>query len=135
MDNGERTIRYVNPPELNTPRGYTHVVDTRGQRTIYISGQIALDQSGNIVGANDLQAQAVQIFENIKNALAGAGASFNDVVKLTLYFVDITNVQVVRDVRDRYINTANPPASTAVEIRRLVRPELLLEIEAVAVIA
>ena len=125
-------IRFVNPPTLATPPGYTNVVEITHGRTIYIAGQIALDQSGKIVGLNDFRAQTQQVFENIKAALAAVGADFTCVIKLNMYVVDISQLPILREVRDRYVNTANPPASTLVEIRRLAREEFLIEIEAVA---
>lgn len=127
-------IRFVNPPTLPPPRGYSHVAEVSGGRTIYISGQIALDASGALVGAGDLRAQAEQVFANLSAALAAVGADFGHVVKLTFFVLDASQMQAVREVRDRYIDTANPPASSAVEVRRLVRDDLLIEIEAVAVV-
>jgi reactive intermediate/imine deaminase len=126
--------RFLNPDTLPQPSGYTHVVESTGGRTVYISGQIALDAQGNLVGAGDMAAQAEQVFANLRAALAAANASFADLVKLTYYLVDIVQIQAVRDVRDRYIDAARYPASTAVEVRRLVHPDLLLEIDAVAVV-
>jgi enamine deaminase RidA (YjgF/YER057c/UK114 family) len=116
--------------------GCTHVVAATGARTIYISGQVALDAAGNLVGPGDVRAQAQQVFANIQAALAAVGASFADVVKITVYAVDISAAMpTIREVRDQYINRDQPPASTAVEVRRLVREEFLLEIEAIAVVA
>ncbi len=111
------------------------MVEVTHGRTIYIAGQIALDQSGKIVGLNDFRAQAQQVFENLKAALAAAETDFTHVIKLNMYVVDISQLPILREVRDRYVNTANPPASTLVEIRRLAREEFLLEIEAVAHVA
>jgi enamine deaminase RidA (YjgF/YER057c/UK114 family) len=74
------------------------------------------------------------VFENLRRALAAGGATFRDVVKLNYYVVDAAQVPVLREVRDRYVNTAAPPASTLVEVRRLFRDDLLLEVEAVAVV-
>lgn len=126
--------KFINPESIATPTGYSHVADTSGSRTIYISGQIALDPQGNVVGINDMGAQAEQIFQNLQVALSAVGATFEDVVKLTYYVVDMAQFQAVRDVRARYLNQAHPPASTAVGVTALVRPEFLLEIEAVAVL-
>ena len=127
------THRYINPPTLARPMGYTHVVEASGARTFYISGQVALDDSGNIVGEGDMGAQARQVFENLHTALRAVGASFKDVVKLTYFIVDMSQMQTVREARDQYIQPEYLPASTAVEVRRLAREEFLLEIEAVAV--
>ena len=125
--------RYINPPTLARPMGYTHVVEASGARTFYIAGQVALDDSGNIVGEGEMGAQARQVFENLHTALRSVGASFKDVVKLTYFVVDMSQMQAVREVRNQYIQPEYLPASTAVEVRRLAREEFLLEIEAVAV--
>ena len=126
-------IKRTNPPALSTPTGYTHIVEVTGpNRTIYISGQIAYDKEGKVVGAGDMKAQAEQVFRNLEAALTAAGATFSDVVKMNSYITDMSKVQAVRDVRAKYFTTA-APASTFVEVKGLVRPELLLEIEVVAV--
>jgi reactive intermediate/imine deaminase len=126
-------VRRTNPPALSTPTGYTHIVEVTGpNRTIYISGQIAYDKDGKVVGAGDMKAQAEQVFRNLEAALTAAGATFSDVVKMNSYITDMSKVQAVRDVRAKYFTTA-APASTFVEVKGLVRPELLLEIEVVAV--
>jgi reactive intermediate/imine deaminase len=128
-------IRFHNPPTMPKSTGYTQVVEARGGRTIYISGQVALDTAGQLVGAGDVGAQAEQIFANIGAALAATGATFAEVVKLTIFVLDITSLPAVRQARDRYVNTDQPPASSAVEVRRLFRDDVLLEIEAIAVTA
>jgi enamine deaminase RidA (YjgF/YER057c/UK114 family) len=127
--------RYINPPTIARPTGYTHVVEAVGDRTYYISGQVALDPAGNLVGPGDMGAQARQIFQNLAAALQSIGASFDDVVKLTYFVVDIAQMQAVRDARDQFIAAEHLPASTAVEVRRLVREEFLLEVEAIAVLS
>ena len=128
-------VNRTNPPALSAPTGYTHIVEVTGPvRTIYISGQIAYDKDGTIVGAGDMRAQAEQVFKNLQIALAAAGATFSDVVKMNSFITDMSKVQAVRDVRARYFTEA-APASTFVEVKGLVRPELLLEIEVVAVVA
>ena len=127
-------VKRTNPPALSTPTGYTHIVEVTGpNRTIYISGQIAYDKDGKVVGAGDMKAQAEQVFKNLQTALTAAGATFADVVKMNSYITDMSKVQAVRDVRAKYFTTA-APASTFVEVKGLVRPDLLLEIEVVAVV-
>jgi reactive intermediate/imine deaminase len=126
-------VKRTNPPALSSPTGYTHVVEVTGPaKTIYISGQIAYDKEGKLVGAGDMKAQAEQVFKNLQAALSAAGAKFSDVVKMNSYITDMSKVQAVRDVRAQYFKDA-APASTFVEVKGLVRPELLLEIEVVAV--
>ncbi|MFF2852255.1 RidA family protein [Streptomyces sp. NPDC058001] len=113
--------------------GYTHVVMGSG-RFVAISGQVALDESGGTVGEGDPAAQARQVFENLRRCLAAAGATFDDVVKFTYYVTDVAHLPAFRVVRDEYIDTVRPPASTAVQVSALFRPELLLEVEAFAVL-
>ena len=127
-------VKRINPPALSTPTGYTHIVEVTGPaKTIYISGQIAYDKGGKVVGAGDMKAQAEQVFRNLEAALDAAGATFADVVKMNSYITDMSRVQAVRDVRARYFKDATP-ASTFVQVAGLVRPELLLEIEVIAVV-
>src|SRR5262245_5162286 len=128
MESGAR-VRFIN----RAPNGYSNVVEARGGRTLYIAGQLALDGDGKLVGPGDFGAQVKQVFENLKARLEEAGASFNDVVKLNYYLTDASDLQALRDTRNNYINTENPPASTLVAVKQLVREEYLIEIEAVAV--
>ena len=134
MTSSNSSIRLLNPPAIHRPVGYSHVAETRGGRTVYISGQVALDAAGNLVGSDDLQAQTTQVFQNLEAALAAVGANFHHVVKFTYFLLDISQIPVVRAVRDQYINTQQPPASSAVEVRRLFRDDVLIEVEAIAVI-
>ena len=127
-------VRFINPTKLAKPPGYTHVVEVTGGRTIYIAGQIALDSSGNIVGRGDFRAQTERVFANLKTALEFVGGDFKDVIKLNIYVTDISQLAALREVRDKYVNTATPPASTLVEVRKLAREELMIEIEAIAVL-
>ena len=124
-------LQFTNPQSLFTPPSYTQIVEVTGGRTAYIAGQTALDQSFKIVGKGDFRTQAQQVFENLKAALTAIGADFTHVVKLTIYLIDMTQLRVLTEVRDRYVNTDYPPASTAVEVRKLALDDLLLEIEAV----
>jgi enamine deaminase RidA (YjgF/YER057c/UK114 family) len=104
---------------------------------VYISGQVALDRSGNLVGQDDFRTQVQQIFENLKAAVEAAGGNTHNIIKLNYFcaeHVDPSQLPVVREIRDKYVNTSNPPASTFVVVKRLVRPEWLMEIEAVAVV-
>lgn len=122
------------PAGMAPGRGYSHAVAAAG-RLVAIAGQVAMDREGNLVGPGDPAGQAQQVFENLRMALAAAGATFADVVKLTFFVTDISFLPAVREVRDRYIDTERPPASTAVQVAALFQPEFLLEIEALAVIA
>lgn len=128
--------RFLNPPTIGAPRGYTHVVETTGPaRTIYISGQLGMTPDGKFAGGpGDFRAQATQAFENLKSALAAVGADFSHVVKITNFFADMAHLPVFFEVRDSFVNTKAPPASTAVQISKLARPDALFEIEAIAVV-
>jgi reactive intermediate/imine deaminase len=127
-------IRFINSPTMAAPRGYTHVAEVTNGRMVFIAGQVALDAQGNAVGIGDFRAQAIQVFENLKAALEAVGADFSQVVKFTFFMVDISQLPILREVRDTYLNTANPPTSSAVEVRRLFRDEFLVEIEAIVVL-
>jgi enamine deaminase RidA (YjgF/YER057c/UK114 family) len=129
------TANFINPETMHRPAGYTHVVEVTAGRPVYIAGQVALDPTGTLVGPGDVRVQARQVFDNLRSALQAVGAGFEQLVKLTYYLVDATQLPVVREVRDQYVNTQQPPASTAVEVRRLARDDFLIEVEAVAVIA
>jgi enamine deaminase RidA (YjgF/YER057c/UK114 family) len=125
--------KFLNPAAIAKPVGYTHVVEPAAGRIVFISGQLGLDAENKVVSA-DFRAQAEQTFVNLKNALAAVGADFSHVVKLNNYFTDIAHLGVFREVRDRFVDTAAPPASTAVAIAALARPGALIEVEAVAVV-
>jgi reactive intermediate/imine deaminase len=134
MNQSLGAVRFVKSENLPPSPGYSQAVEIRRGRIIYVAGQVALDRSGKVVGEGDMRAQAQQTFENLKAALEASGAKFEDVIKLNYYFSDITQLSVVREVRDQFINTANPPASTAVEVKRLFREPFLIEVEAIAVV-
>src|SRR6266568_313183 len=134
MSRSENALRFVKSDNLPSSPGYSQAVEITRGRIVYIAGQVALDRSGKVVGEGDMRAQAQQTFENLKAALEASGAKFEDVIKLNYYFSDITQLSVVREVRDQFINTANPPASTAVEVKRLFREPFLIEVEAIAVL-
>src|SRR5215813_1933631 len=130
MEKQQTNVRFIN----RAPAGYSQVVEVKGGRTLYIAGQIAVDKNGNLVGRGDFRAQVKQVFENLKARLKEVGASFKDVVKLNYYLTDASDLQALRETRNSYINTENPPASTLVVVKQLVREEYLLEIEAIAVV-
>jgi enamine deaminase RidA (YjgF/YER057c/UK114 family) len=127
-------IQRINPSTLNKPNGYTQVVVAKGSRMIFIAGQTSTDKDGNVVGKGDFRAQATKVFENLTLALAAAGASLNDVVKLNYYVIDMGNAPTLREVRSDYLKSA-APAATLVQVGKLARDEFMLEVEAVAVTA
>jgi enamine deaminase RidA (YjgF/YER057c/UK114 family) len=131
-----QAIRFINPKTMAKPPGYTYVVETTGPgRTVYIAGQLGLDLDNMLVGGpGEFRAQCGKAFENLGFALASVGATFKDVVKINNYLVDMNHIAIFREVRDRFLNTAAPPASTTVAISQLARPGALFEIEAIAVL-
>lgn len=129
-------VQYLNPPGLAVNPRFTQLVEINGGRTILISGQVAYDKDGKAVGKGDIRAQSKQVFENLKAALDAVGATFNDVVKLNTFMVNMPeNLEGYRDVRGEYLaKNEHPPASTTVGVAALVNPDLLLEVEAVVVL-
>ena len=132
--NAQGESKYINPPGLTKPAGYTHVVLAADGRTVYIAGQIAVDSTNAIVGQGDFRAQAERVFANLRIALASVGATFSDVVKTTTFMTDVANAGLLREIRSKYLDPARPPANSLIPVPTLARPELLLEIEAVAVL-
>ncbi len=128
--------QFINPDGLSRPGVYTPVVTARGGKTIYISGQVSQDVAGNLVGKGDLGAQTEQVYRNLRAALAGAGATFDDVVKLNVYVVNFKPEyrELLQQVRGRHVSKEHPPASTLIGVQALAREGFLLEIEAVAVV-
>lgn len=111
---------------------YSHVVVAAGRRIIFVSGQLARDQHGNVVGKGDMRAQIRQVGENLKAALEAAGATLNDLVKTTTYVTDIEAFFKHVDVRMEYFGAL--PTSTTVEVRRLAHLDCMVEVEAIAVV-
>jgi reactive intermediate/imine deaminase len=130
-----RTSR-LNPDTVAAPIGtYSHSVrvETADGTFIYVSGQVASDTDGNLVAPNDLPAQTVQVFENLKAILGANGASFGDVVKLQTYITTLDGLPEMREIRSRYL-APDLPASTAVQVVALVVPDAVIEVDVVAVI-
>jgi reactive intermediate/imine deaminase len=125
--------RFLSPDTLPPPFGYSQVVDAGTGRLIYVAGQIPFDRDGNLVGQGDVLAQARQVFENLTAALEAADARWADVVKINFFVRDVSRMAEVRQIRDEYINTEQPPASTLIEVSRLFRDDVLIEIDVVAI--
>ena len=125
---------YVNPPAWATPPGYTHAVGSRGGRLLFVSGQVPVDAAGKLVGGADFKAQARQAFDNLGTVLAASGASYADVVKLTYFVVGLDGERLLalREVRDAVLPPERRPASSLLGVAALFRPDVLVEIEAVA---
>ena len=130
----EAQIRRINPPTLSAPTGYTHITLGPDGRTVHIAGQVALDAKGQLVGAGDFRAQTTKVFENLRLALEAVGATWDDVLKMTTFVTDASQVTAFREVRNAVLRLDQLPANTFVEVRALARPEWLIEIEAVAML-
>ena len=126
--------QFINPQALSKPKGFTHVVVTQPGKLVYVSGQTARNASGNIVGMGDLRVQLTQALDNLKAALAAAGATTDDLIKVNYYVVNLKpdQVTVIREVRTKYLSGEHPPASTLVGVTTLAQEGLMIEIEAVA---
>ena len=126
--------RYLNPPSLVKPNGYTHVVVAPDGRTVYIAGQVAFDSTGQLVGGGDFKAQAEQVLQNLRRALASVGGSLDDLVKTTTFITELKHLPALRELRAKYLDERRPPANTLLVVSSLARPDLLIEIEAIAVL-
>ena len=129
------TKEFFSPATLPPPVGYSHIAKVNKGTMIYLAGQVSSDASGKLVGEGDFEAQAEQVFKNLKIAVEAAGGAMTDIVKLNVYLVAVVGqaeVPKLRAIRDRYVNKEKPPASTLVVVTRLARPGWLVEIEAVA---
>jgi reactive intermediate/imine deaminase len=124
-----QSIERINPDGLTKPTTYSHVVKVGN--LLFIAGQVAFDSAGNLVGENDMKAQVRQVLENLKTALASQRADFSNVVKINIFTTDVEAFLGSAEVRAEYFK-GHPPASTLVQIERLARPGLLVEIEAIA---
>jgi len=127
---------FFNPSSVHQPRGYTHAVAVDGGRMVFVAGQVAFDQDGNLVGTGNLRAQADKALDNLVAALAAAGATAADVVKINTYVVSYkpADLAIVREARARFFGDQNPPASTLIGVQALAVEGLLIEIEAVAAV-
>lgn len=128
--------KFINPEGLLKPGAYTPAIRVSGGATVYVSGQVSQDAQGNVIGKDDLLAQTEQVYQNLGIALAAAGASFADVVKLNVYVVGYKpeHRALLQSVREKYVSRENPPASTLIGVQALARAEFLVEIEAVATV-
>jgi enamine deaminase RidA (YjgF/YER057c/UK114 family) len=126
------TTRFINPPTLPTPPGYSQIAVSSGGTLIVIAGQVALDANGGLVGPGDFATQAAQVFRNLIAALEAADAGPHHLVKLTTFVTDLSHLADFRRARDQFLDPAHPPTSTLVQVAALFRPEFLIEVEALA---
>ena len=127
------SIDFASPSTLWRPGGYSHVVSLSATgRLVWTSGQVPVAADGTVAPAGDWEAQARLVFENVGHALAAGDATWADVVKLTLFVVDLAGLPTIRRVRDEFVDVQRPPTSSLVQVAGLFLPDLLLEVEAVA---
>ncbi|WP_369182490.1 RidA family protein [Streptomyces sp. Y1] len=127
-------LTHITEPSGVAPgTGYTQVVTGSG-RLVQVSGQVAFDEQRNLVGEGDPKAQARQVFENLRRCLAAAGADFSHVVKFTFFMTDIAHLAAIREARDEYLGDLPLPAASAMQVAALFRPDVLIEIEAMAIV-
>ena len=127
---------FLNPAGMPVLPGFSQVVTATEGKIVFISGQVAFNANNELVGKGDLRAQVVQTFENLKRALAAVGATFDDVLKSNTYIVGYTPdvIGVIREVRSQYLPQEKAPASTLIGVQALVFEDLLIEIEAIAMV-
>jgi len=127
------SIEFASPPTLWRPGGYSHVVSLSATgRFVWTAGQVLVAADGTMAPAGDWEAQTRLAFQNVGHALKAGGATWADVVKLTIFVVDIAGLPTIRVVRDEFVDVQRPPTSSLVQVAGLILPELLLEVEAVA---
>jgi len=129
-------ISFHNANTVMTPKGYSQSVeiDLGNCKMVLISGQLSLDKDGNIVGRNNLEKQTEQVFLNLKMIVEQAGGTFENIIKTGVFMTDISNLETLRKVRNKFINIQNPPTSTLLQVSKLFTEDFLIEIEATAII-
>jgi len=129
-------VNFRNPSSVAMPKGYSHaaVIDLGTCQMVVLSGQVPLDNNGNLVGQDNFQKQSEQVMLNIKNILSELGGTMDDIIRLGIYTTDVSQMQAFRDVRDKFINVQSPPTSTLVQVSKLFRGDVLIEVEATAII-
>jgi 2-iminobutanoate/2-iminopropanoate deaminase len=129
-------IKFRNANSVMTLAGLSHaaIVDLGNCQMIVLSGQVPIDKNGNLVGKDNLSKQTEQVFLNIQNIISEFGGTMDNLIKIGIYMVDVSQVQIFREVRDKYVNLKKPPTSTLVEVSKLFRDDVLIEIEATAII-
>ena len=131
------SIKRVNPPELGALPGYSHVVEVRARRLIFIAGQTALDRNGEIVGRGNFAMQAAQVFKNLDIALRAVACTAANLIKLTVFLRNMDDLSAYREARNRFFATVTPPAAptvTLLEVSRLYGADFMIEIEAIAAV-
>lgn len=133
---GQPAVQFINPSEVAKSNGYSQaaVIDLGTSKMMILSGQVPLNTKGDLIGKDNFEQQAEQVFANIQKIVTAAGGKMSDIVKLSYFILDTKNLKTLRAVRDKYVDVQHPPASTLVQVSSLFREDILLEIEATAVI-
>lgn len=128
-------IQFKNTDSVFRIKGLSQVVEVPlgASRMLILSGQVPVNQKGEVVGS-DIRTQSRQVFQNIQSVLEYCGANFNDIVKLGIFTTDISKIAEFREVRDQFINTTNPPASSLLEVKGLFRKDVFIEVEVTAIV-
>ncbi|CAI9675011.1 MULTISPECIES: RidA family protein [Elizabethkingia] len=128
-------IQFKNADSVFQIKGLSQVVEVPlgASRMLILSGQVPVNQKGEVVGS-DIRTQSRQVFQNIQSVLEYCGANFNDIVKLGIFTTDISKIAEFREVRDQFINTTNPPASSLLEVKGLFRKDVFIEVEVTAIV-
>ncbi|MCT4295866.1 RidA family protein [Elizabethkingia anophelis] len=128
-------IQFKNTDSVFQIKGLSQVVEVPlgASRMLILSGQVPVNHKGEVVGS-DIRTQSRQVFQNIQSVLEYCGANFNDIVKLGIFTTDISRIAEFREVRDQFINTANPPASSLLEVKGLFRKDVFIEVEVTAIV-
>ncbi|MXV50722.1 RidA family protein [Pedobacter sp. HMF7647] len=129
-------VKFNNPPSVPPANGYSQSAEINlgNCKMLIISGQVALNSKGELVGAGNMRKQADQVFKNIRSIVDQAGGSLSDLVKISFFVTDLSQLKSIREVRNEYINLKNPPASTLIQVKSLFRDDLMIEIEATAIL-
>lgn len=129
-------VDFVSPSYVSAPRSYSHsaIVNLGNCKMVIISGQVPIDSQGKLVGIGDFEKQAEQVYQNIKNAVTEAGGTMDNIVKTNIYLTDMSHYKTFREIRKKYINPETPPAATLVEVSSLAGKDIMIEIEATAII-
>lgn len=130
----EMKREFINPEGLSKTKAYTQVTTIQNGKMIFISGQVPFNEKGELIGKGDLRSQAGQIFKNLKIALQSAGATFDDVIKVTYYIKDYVpaDLPIIREMRAQYFNEENPPSASLIGVQSLFLEDVLIEVEVVA---
>lgn len=125
----------INPWKWQDQFGFSQAWRVDGaESVVFLSGQAPISADGEVVAPGDIDAQTRQVFENLSTVLEQSGASFDSIVKVTVYLTDMSKIRDAARVRDEFIDTAKPPASTAVEVSSLALPGMMIEVDAIAVL-